>query len=437
MRLEDLEEEEQQVPLERNKSVEELEIDELIRHSTELIRHSTELMQQSTLLLEEEVHIDNNNNNSNNNNNHNNNNKEEQTERLKCRMHRSSYAMTQLGQKQASVVLSEEDPASGMGWREPGPQGFLTYAADYDSSVAALTSTSTAAVMSTTTTTTTTTTRQHQLLSSSGSGAGHLWNSFNHNNNNLNVSTASSGELNRSGGGNKLKTSSNNPLASSGVGIGVARTTSLKDETKRKSLRANRLGAKNEDDRRKRKEQKRARAKEKPIYVGSVEELPPECIKMIKKSRIPDDQLRQHFEILLPILRFRTGFNLRSSTPKSQPLISPETSSSGQPKKTHQHTGSTGKLANGEPPNRKSSLNAMFSIATQGCGGLERPEKWSEGFREFLSLCLEVDPSKRSTAEQLLTKHGNNSYESREQLIQLDNPYYLAYPTSPHPHSLS
>ncbi|EGG22711.1 putative protein serine/threonine kinase [Cavenderia fasciculata] len=552
-------------------------------------------------------------------------------ERLLCRKHRLAFIQTQLGggipnDMSLEQLLNEENTDSGMGYKHPGPQGFLFYT---DANHEEQQQQQLPLFKIPTTNQPSSTTTSSHIKSSSKTSSG-----------NLKTSTSVANITPRGGSGGGLPSSS----------------STLKEDTKRKSLRMSRM-QKNEEDRRKRKEQKRARAREKPIYVSNVDELPPECIKMIRKSRIPDEKIREHFEILLPILRFRTGFNLKSTnpTPKPKPTsnlaevqpspISPEVATSttttttttttqgleqnghrkslsggrggslsynlgqnndlqedsdgdgsrleqsivpkgttdlfekGDVKKLYKNLkqiGSGGfgsvylakstvdkceiaikkiahatpkaqrtnlneigylhycnhpnivrylrshlvddqvwiameymqggtlteacsnhsfnesciayvakgmlegliylhendlvhrdiksgnimmtidgkikivdfglcvdttqrrlthmagspfwmspemirgegyscpsdiwsfaicllELANGEPPNRKSSLNAMFTIATQGCSGLDRPEKWSEGFRNFLSLCLEVEPSKRSTAQQLLS----------------------------------
>lgn len=46
----------------------------------------------------------------------------------------------------------------------------------------------------------------------------------------------------------------------------------------------------------------------------------------------------------------------------------------------------------------------MFLVATKGAPKLDKPEMWSDVFKDFLDCCLQLDPSRRGTAEQLL-KH--------------------------------
>jgi len=60
-------------------------------------------------------------------------------------------------------------------------------------------------------------------------------------------------------------------------------------------------------------------------------------------------------------------------------------------------------MANGHPPNRKSSIEAMFVAAADGYPlPFEEPEIWSDQFNDLLSHCLLCDPYERWTANQLL-----------------------------------
>ena len=61
-------------------------------------------------------------------------------------------------------------------------------------------------------------------------------------------------------------------------------------------------------------------------------------------------------------------------------------------------------LANGEPPFRESALKAMYVAATEGYpeSGLKDPGKWSVEFVDFLKSCLDMSPTSRRTADELL-----------------------------------
>lgn len=62
-------------------------------------------------------------------------------------------------------------------------------------------------------------------------------------------------------------------------------------------------------------------------------------------------------------------------------------------------------LVQSEPPYfREPPIRALFLIASNPSPTLERPEKYSKEFKDFLSCCLEKDPTKRSSAAALL-KH--------------------------------
>jgi len=60
-------------------------------------------------------------------------------------------------------------------------------------------------------------------------------------------------------------------------------------------------------------------------------------------------------------------------------------------------------MADGEPPLLDlPPLRALFVIATQPAPCLREADKWTNKFKDFLSLCLSKNPSKRATAQELL-----------------------------------
>lgn len=61
-------------------------------------------------------------------------------------------------------------------------------------------------------------------------------------------------------------------------------------------------------------------------------------------------------------------------------------------------------LANRHPPNNDSALRHMFTVATKKPPGLDKPDAWSDSFKDFLQCCLQQDQTKRATASELL-KH--------------------------------
>jgi len=62
-------------------------------------------------------------------------------------------------------------------------------------------------------------------------------------------------------------------------------------------------------------------------------------------------------------------------------------------------------MVEGEPPYMEfPPLRALFLISTKGIPALKEPHKWSSDLTDFFAKCLEKDPDKRPSADQLL-KH--------------------------------
>jgi serine/threonine protein kinase len=59
-------------------------------------------------------------------------------------------------------------------------------------------------------------------------------------------------------------------------------------------------------------------------------------------------------------------------------------------------------LADGEPPNRRNALKALYSVATGVAPRLKDPQAWSPEFNDFVAQCLTIDQHQRGTAPQLL-----------------------------------
>jgi p21-activated kinase 1 len=47
-------------------------------------------------------------------------------------------------------------------------------------------------------------------------------------------------------------------------------------------------------------------------------------------------------------------------------------------------------------------LKALYLIASNGLPPLEEPDRWSENFKDFLSLCTTMDPNQRPDTTTLL-----------------------------------
>jgi serine/threonine protein kinase len=70
-------------------------------------------------------------------------------------------------------------------------------------------------------------------------------------------------------------------------------------------------------------------------------------------------------------------------------------------------------LANGSPPYYKCPIKAMFTVATEGIKEpLNKSKVWSDSFHKFVLQCLEIDPIKRSSAEELLQHDFLKKYET-------------------------
>jgi serine/threonine protein kinase len=59
-------------------------------------------------------------------------------------------------------------------------------------------------------------------------------------------------------------------------------------------------------------------------------------------------------------------------------------------------------LTNKHPPTALHKVRAMWISAVGKVEAFEEPEKWSTKYKDFMSKCLEKDPDRRSSAEELL-----------------------------------
>jgi len=72
------------------------------------------------------------------------------------------------------------------------------------------------------------------------------------------------------------------------------------------------LKKKSDNDRMQRKEEKRRRAHGPPIIIKVIDDFPEEALKLIRKTKIPDQQFLDNLRIIVHIIRFRTGYNVRT-----------------------------------------------------------------------------------------------------------------------------
>jgi hypothetical protein len=88
-------------------------------------------------------------------------------------------------------------------------------------------------------------------------------------------------------------------------------------------------------------------------------------------------------------------------------------------------------VANGHPPNRRSSIKAMFTAGTGGYPQpFEQPERWTESFKDFLTGCLKVNPRDRLTVKQLLQHRFLGQASSTMHMQELFKKVFIANQSS-------
>jgi len=84
-------------------------------------------------------------------------------------------------------------------------------------------------------------------------------------------------------------------------------------------------------------------------------------------------------------------------------------------------------MANQKPPMIESAVKAMFTVAIEGYQQLFiEPDKWSDTFKDFLGLCLKVDPDERATADQLLQHAFIQKADSRSNMEHILRRIFLS-----------
>lgn len=77
-------------------------------------------------------------------------------------------------------------------------------------------------------------------------------------------------------------------------------------------------------------------------------------------------------------------------------------------------------MAEGDPPYVEyPPLRALFLIVSSGLPALKEPDRWSEPFKDFLSLCTTSDPNDRPDADTLLKHPFLRSVGTTEDTIEL------------------
>lgn len=243
--------------------------------------------------------------------------------------HRAMFHMTQLGvavNVPLTKLLDEADPESGFGFKPGGPQGFISYCKDFDSlEVLPLlpTDLKMAHRFSMNLKSTSIPVPSSSPIQRTESAPGHPGHG---------TQTGDSPHSRQSspdvrGRSEKMAF----PFRGSTTGIDKLTnrksTPDLRQDGDRKQL-ASSAGASNDgssykkkkskskkksdNERLARKEEKRRRAHGPPIIVKALNDFPDEALKLIKKTKIPEQQLLDHLGVIVHIIRFRTGFNVRT-----------------------------------------------------------------------------------------------------------------------------
>lgn len=84
-------------------------------------------------------------------------------------------------------------------------------------------------------------------------------------------------------------------------------------------------------------------------------------------------------------------------------------------------------IANQRPPMIESAVKAMFTVGTEGVTEMFLEEKkWSNEFKDFLRLCLKVDPEERATAPDLLNHSFIKKADSRANMENILRRIFLS-----------
>lgn len=84
-------------------------------------------------------------------------------------------------------------------------------------------------------------------------------------------------------------------------------------------------------------------------------------------------------------------------------------------------------IANQRPPMIESAVKAMFTVGTEGVADMFLDEKkWSNEFKDFLRLCLKVDPEERATAKDLLNHSFIKKADSRANMENILRRIFLS-----------
>lgn len=205
--------------------------------------------------------------------------------------YREAYHLTQLGTHvppaSPTQLTDEKDPTTGFGVRPGGPQGFMVYCSDKDAKDKEGNGT------------------DQKFLDKPSEKA-------------IRRRTIDGAPVpDRPPSINKImkehrKSGTPDKISSvSGDGSPNPRNAGSKNNTKAGGKKSAKL-RKSDTDRLARKEEKRRRAHGPPILIKTIDDFPEEAHKLVKKTKIPDAQLMANLSVIVHIIRFRTGFNVRT-----------------------------------------------------------------------------------------------------------------------------
>lgn len=223
--------------------------------------------------------------------------------------HREAYHLTQLGtpappvSPSLSKLLDERDPESGFGVKPPGPQGFLFYCKDLEVLDALPARPSDVKVFN-----------RHSKAFKDGYVPGqNPYKPEGTSDPNRPASPPTGkpfpfrGSVDSKANNRKSTPEFDRKAGSAGTGSQDGSNKSTKGPSSKKSSKK-----KSDNERLARKEEKRRRAHGPPIIIKAVEDFPEEAQKLIRKTKIPEAQLLANLSVIVHIIRFRTGFNVRT-----------------------------------------------------------------------------------------------------------------------------
>lgn len=311
--------------------------------------------------------------------------------------HREVYHLTQLGifatVSPLSKLLDERDPESGFGIKPPGPQGFLFYCKDLETMEALPALPPDIKISNRYSTALKNGTAAANFKQESVSDKGPSSPS----NNKLSLFRGSANEHT-----SKISHRKSTPEfdRKSPASAGMA---SQDGSSKTKSSKKSKSKKKSDNERMQRKEEKRRRAHGPPILIKTLEDFPEEAQKLVRKTKIPEEQLMANLSVIVHIIRFRTGFNVRTD----------EEMTKGKDEKTNGNDGDHGVGLNDSVGDGAKSSNDAGNSANKGDG--EGGSKIKEKELDYDSDTLDPSIIPRGSEELLAEGDVKKMYKNLQQ----------------------